>query len=169
MEKQSNSMTRSAKQSLISIPNAFPRAPSLSVRTIVSIKKAMIQTQKFSFPLFTKMNCRTRTRYYESCSCLRFGDCVKEAIDHYHSGQQFDVNRDLSRLNSLYDNFIKDYGFLNVKKNITAFYDDPDSSLLQSLEIWNSKTKTATKAEIFDGITFFRKESPTLLNRLLML
>lgn len=90
-------------------------------------------------------------------------DCVKEAIEHYHSGQQLEVSRDLSRLNSLYDNFVKEHGFLNAKRNIAAFYDDPDSSLLQSLEIWNAKTKTATKAEIFDGITFVRKESPTFV------
>ncbi len=76
-------------------------------------------------------------------------DCVKEAIDHYHSGQQLEVNRDLSRLNSLYDNFIKEHGYLNSRKNLLAFNSDPDSSLLQSLEIWNSKTKIATKAEIF--------------------
>ncbi|MBN1601966.1 MAG: hypothetical protein JW915_10170 [Chitinispirillaceae bacterium] len=88
-------------------------------------------------------------------------DCVKEAIDHYHCGQQQEVTRDLSRLNSLYDSFIKEHGFLNLKKNLKSFNCDPDSSLLQSLEIWDPKQKTATKADIFDGITFIRKESPT--------
>jgi len=90
-------------------------------------------------------------------------DCVKEAIDHYHSGQNLETDRDLSRLNALYDNFVKDHGYLNSKKNILLFNSDPDSSLLQSLEKWDPKTKTATKADIFNGITFVRKETPTFV------
>jgi len=88
-------------------------------------------------------------------------DCVKSAIDHYHSGQQIEVNSDLKQLNSRYDSFVKEFGFLNAKKNLLAFNNDPESSLLQSLEKWNPKTKTATKADIFNGITFVRKEAPT--------
>ena len=90
-------------------------------------------------------------------------DCVKEAIDHYHNGQSLETDRDLSRLNSFYDNFVREHGFLNLKKNILSFNNDPDSALLQSLEKWNPKTKTATKADIFNGITFVRKESPTFV------
>jgi len=90
-------------------------------------------------------------------------DCVKEAIDHYHNGQTIDTDRDLSRLNSLYDNFVKEHGFLNSKKNVLSFNNDPDSALLQSLEKWDPKTKTATKADIFEGIAFVRKEPPTFV------
>ncbi|NLG17614.1 MAG: hypothetical protein GX556_09825 [Fibrobacter sp.] len=88
-------------------------------------------------------------------------DCVKDAFEHYYSGQQLEVNRDLSRLNSLYDSFVQEYGFLNSRKNVYAFNDDPDSALLQSLEIWDPKSKSATKAEIFDGISFVKKEPVT--------
>jgi N12 class adenine-specific DNA methylase len=88
-------------------------------------------------------------------------DCVKQAIDHYHNGQQLQVESDISKLNSFYDSFVGEFGFLNSRKNVAAFSNDPDSSLLHSLEIWNPKTKTAKKADIFHGITFVRKESPT--------
>lgn len=88
-------------------------------------------------------------------------DSVKDAIDHYHSGQELEIGRDLSRLNSLYDTFVKEHGFLNSRKNLLAFNSDPDSALLQSLEKWDPKTKIAIKTEIFDGIAFVRKEIPT--------
>jgi len=88
-------------------------------------------------------------------------DCVKDAFYHYYSGQKIEVTRDLSRLNTLYDAFVKDSGFLNTRNNVRLFYDDPDSSLLQSLEVWDPKTKTATKAAIFSGISLVRKEPIT--------
>ena len=92
-------------------------------------------------------------------------DAVKSAIDHYYNNQQLDVTRDLARLNSLYDSFVNANGPLNSKKNVFLFFNDPDSSLLQSLEIWNPKTKVAKKSDIFEGINFTRKQSPTHVDK----
>jgi N12 class adenine-specific DNA methylase len=94
-------------------------------------------------------------------SMVSIRDCVKDAIDHYYNNQSQSVKQDLDHLNTLYDAFVKEYGYLNARKNVYAFNEDPDSSLLQSLENWNPKTKTATKAAIFEGISFVRKEVPT--------
>jgi N12 class adenine-specific DNA methylase len=98
------------------------------------------------------------SRIMQLCSIR---DAVKQAIDHYYSGQQLECKSDIKNLNSLYDLFVKDHGFLNVKKNYSLFSDDPDSSLLHSLENWDAKTKTATKADIFKGISFAKKEPVT--------
>jgi N12 class adenine-specific DNA methylase len=88
-------------------------------------------------------------------------DCLKDAIDHYYNNQNLEVHRELSRLNSLYDNFIENNGFLNSRKNASLISSDPEASLLCSLENWDPKTKTATKADIFQGISFVRKPHVT--------
>jgi N12 class adenine-specific DNA methylase len=88
-------------------------------------------------------------------------DCLKDAIDHYYNNQNLEVHRELSRLNSLYDNFIQNNGFFNSRKNASLISSDPEASLLCSLENWDPKTKTATKADIFQGISFVRKPHVT--------
>ncbi len=88
-------------------------------------------------------------------------DCLKGAIDHYYNNQNLEVHRELSRLNSLYDNFIQNSGFLNSRKNYSLLSPDPEVSLLCSLENWDTKAKTATKADIFQGISFVRKPHVT--------
>jgi N12 class adenine-specific DNA methylase len=84
-------------------------------------------------------------------------ECLKDAIDHYYNNQNLEVHRELSRLNSLYDNFVQHNGFLNSRRNASLISSDPEVSLLCSLENWDAKTKTATKADIFQGISFVRK------------
>ncbi|NLE01614.1 MAG: hypothetical protein GX640_17255 [Fibrobacter sp.] len=91
---------------------------------------------------------------------IRIRDSVKSAIDFYYSDQQSRVKAELFTLNSLYDTFRNSFGYLHSSKNTRVFLDDPDLSLLLSLENWNPKTKTGTKSDIFSGITFTKKESP---------
>ena len=88
-------------------------------------------------------------------------ECVKDAIDNYYNEQPLEVHRNLSRLNSLYDNYVLVNGFLNNKRNASLIALDPDSALLCSLEKWDPKTKTAQKADIFKGIDFVRKPQVT--------
>lgn len=57
--------------------------------------------------------------------------------------------QDELKLNSLYDKFVKKYGFLNSTKNEDLFWDDPDSPLLLSLEVEDKKNKIFRKAPIF--------------------
>ena len=61
-------------------------------------------------------------------------------------------------LNKAYDDFVKKYGPINAPKNKSAIADDPDQYSLLSLENYNAKKKTATKADIFtkDTITPIR-------------
>lgn len=88
-------------------------------------------------------------------------DTVREAFDHHSKNDTLETHRAISRLNVLYDAFVDQYGPLNDRKNTPLFGLDPDYSLLCSLENWDRKTKTATKADIFDGITFESKTYPT--------
>ena len=68
-------------------------------------------------------------------------------------------------MNELYDSFIGEYGYLNEKKNWRLIHKDPDATLLCSLENWNPKTRTATKADVFKGISFARKAHVTSVEK----
>lgn len=57
------------------------------------------------------------------------------------------------KLNTLYDTFVKKYGFLNSKFNRNLFRQDADYALLVSLENYDESTKTATKTDIFSKRT----------------
>jgi N12 class adenine-specific DNA methylase len=92
-------------------------------------------------------------------------ESLKKAIQHYYSDQPLDVQRELARMNELYDAFVKEYGYLAEKKNWRLIHKDPDATLLCSLENWNPKTKTATKADIFKGISFARKSHVTSVEK----
>lgn len=49
-------------------------------------------------------------------------------------------------LNKLYDNFVKEYGYLNSRKNRKLLADDPDISFLLSLENYTKPQKADKKA-----------------------
>jgi N12 class adenine-specific DNA methylase len=57
------------------------------------------------------------------------------------------------RLNLVYDQFVARFGAINESANRRAFRGDPDLPLLCSLEDYNSDTKRAAKAAIFDERT----------------
>ncbi len=80
-------------------------------------------------------------------------DAARELLDLQRRGEDTEAARD--KLNQLYDSFIGQYGSLNSPKNRSAIKGDSDYAFLLSLEHFNSKTKTATKADIFtkDTIT----------------
>ena len=92
-------------------------------------------------------------------------ECLKEAVQRYHSDQPLEVQRELARMNELYDSFVLEYGYLNEKRNWRLIHKDPDATLLCSLENWNPKTRTATKADIFKGISFARKAHVTSVEK----
>ena len=92
-------------------------------------------------------------------------ESLKKAIQHYYSDQPLEVQQELERMNELYDSFIGEYGYLNEKKNWRLIHKDPDATLLCSLENWNPKTRTATKADVFKGISFARKAHVTSVEK----
>ena len=104
-----------------------------------------------------KIDCITRM--------VSIKECLKAAIGHYHNDQPLDVQREIARLNQLYDDFVRQYGYLSEKRNWRLFHKDPDATLLGSLENWNPKTRTATKADIFKGISFARKAQVTSVDK----
>ncbi len=61
-----------------------------------------------------------------------------------------------AELNALYDDFIKEYGPIHKRTNIRLLDNDPRLALLDSLENYDTKTKRASKTQIF-----FRKNDST--------
>jgi diguanylate cyclase (GGDEF)-like protein len=68
-----------------------------------------------------------------------------------------EIAPELKTLNSVYDAFIKKYGYLSAKNNVKVMEDDPEAPLLLALENWDRKENTATKADIFSKRTIFKK------------
>jgi len=60
------------------------------------------------------------------------------------------------QLNSLYDRFVQRFGYLSAAENVRAFAGDPDRPLLLSLEIYDSDSRSASKAPVFERRTLER-------------
>lgn len=77
-------------------------------------------------------------------------DCMRELIDLQTNEAPIHlVNEEQQKLNSLYDDFSKNYGIINSRGNKLAFQDDSSYSLLCSLEILNDDRTFKKKADIF--------------------
>jgi len=94
-------------------------------------------------------------------SLVEIKTTLKTAFEAYSSNNSQVVENAIKTLNIQYDGFTQKNGFINSKENIKAFYIDPDSSLICSLEKWDPKSKTAEKADIFKGISFVKNEMPS--------
>ena len=81
---------------------------------------------------------------------LEIRDAARELLNAQQQGQTKASKEALrKKLNSVYDSFVKKHGYLNSPKNKKAFESDPDKYSLFALENFDSKTKKATKADIF--------------------
>lgn len=78
---------------------------------------------------------------------LEIRDAVRESFRAQLKSENADAAREA--LNKVYDAYVAQHGFLNLKANRQAFYQDPDAPVLLALENWNEKTKEATKSDIF--------------------
>ena len=63
-----------------------------------------------------------------------------------------------SKLNTMYDKFVKKYGYLNSKFNRNLFRQDGDFALLVASEDYNETQKKATKTDIFTKRTIRKHE-----------
>lgn len=63
------------------------------------------------------------------------------------------IGKARKELNSLYDAFVKEHGYLNAPANKKAMQDDPDRYSILALENWDTDTRKATKADIFSKNT----------------
>lgn len=87
---------------------------------------------------------------------LGIRDAYRTLVNYLQQGQgKLFIQEARKALNTAYDSFTAKYGLINTAKNKAAIADDPDSYSLLSLENYDAKKKTATKADIFtkDTIT----------------
>ena len=64
-------------------------------------------------------------------------------------------------LNEAYDKFVKEYGYINSPANKKAIDSDPDRYSILSLENYDAKKKSATKADIFTKDTISANKTVT--------
>jgi N12 class adenine-specific DNA methylase len=85
---------------------------------------------------------------------LEIRDAAKDLLNHQQQGlNENEIKKSRTKLNKVYDAFVKKNGFLNSPSNKSAFKDDPDCFSLFALENWDNDKKTATKADIFSKNT----------------
>jgi len=75
------------------------------------------------------------------------------------AGEDADEMR--QKLSVSYDMFVDTHGPLHSPANLRAMAQDPDLPVMLALEDWDAKTKTATKAEIFEKPTVRPHVEPT--------
>lgn len=87
---------------------------------------------------------------------LGIRDAYRRLVNYLQQGlSEPEISKARKALNKAYDDFVKKYGPINAQKNKAEIAEDPDSYSLLSLENYDAKKKTATKADIFtkDTIT----------------
>ena len=81
---------------------------------------------------------------------LEIRDAAKELQNYQQQGlSEYEIKKARTKLNKVYDAFVKKNGFLNSPSNKNAFKGDPDCFSLFALENWDNDKKTATKSDIF--------------------
>lgn len=101
--------------------------------------------------------CKRNNYYYETINApetprikdmVNIVETVKRIIAIQMENKDEEIyNQVKNKLNLLYDNFIKEYGYLNSRKNISLFKYDPNYFILSSLEKKNGNK--IEKADIF--------------------
>ena len=85
---------------------------------------------------------------------LEIRDAAKNLLTYQQQGlKESEIKSARTKLNKLYDFFVKKYGFINSQVNKNAIKDDPDSFSIYALENWDSETKKATKSDLFSKNT----------------
>lgn len=81
---------------------------------------------------------------------LGIRDAYRTLVNYMQQGQEAKfIKKARADLNKAYDAFVQKYGYINSTKNKAAIAEDPDRYSLLSLENYDAKKKTATKADIF--------------------
>ena len=85
---------------------------------------------------------------------LEIRDAARALLTYQQQGlNDAEIKKARTKLNKVYDAFVKKYGYINSQTNKRAFKEDPDCYSLFALENWNPETKKATKADIFSKNT----------------
>lgn len=84
------------------------------------------------------------------CGLIRVRDAVRDCLRTQTDGSPDEIIASArSRLNDVYDSYVRRHGPISNRANSRAFASDPDLPLLLSLENYDEKTGTARKAAIF--------------------
>jgi len=84
---------------------------------------------------------------------IEIKETLKKVISISYSHDNAASQRELHKLNQQYDSFVKQFGYLSKASNVRLMESDPEHSMILSLEHWDSKTKQASKADIFKGLS----------------
>ena len=98
---------------------------------------------------------KTRSRLI---GMMRIRDAARQVIEYQRENQGDEGLGALQAvLNSCYDQFVNEHGYLFEKMNVRAFRADPDCPLVLSLEIYDDETQTGRKADMFSVRTINQK------------
>ena len=90
---------------------------------------------------------------------IEIRDCIRKLIECQKDDYPDSViEQEQKKLNTLYDNFTKEYGLINSRGNSLAFRDDSAYYLLCSLENLNDDGTFKSKADIFTKRTIRKRE-----------
>ena len=93
---------------------------------------------------------------------LSIRDAYRNLANYLQQGQDAKyIKQARKALNEAYDKFVKEYGYLNSPANKKAIDSDPDRYSILSLENYDAKKKSATKADIFTKDTISANKTIT--------
>jgi N12 class adenine-specific DNA methylase len=87
-------------------------------------------------------------------------DLLHGAFSAHVDGDEITAHHRLEELNTAYDEFVSSFGYINERTNIRTYAIDPEITLLQALENWDSIDKVATKSDLLLNLKFNRYEVP---------
>ena len=93
---------------------------------------------------------------------LGIRDAYRNLANYLQQGlKEAEIKKARKELNAAYDKFVKEYGYLNSPANKKAINSDPDRYSILSLENYDAKKKSATKADIFTKDTISANKTVT--------
>ncbi len=78
-------------------------------------------------------------------------DAAREVVRAEGAGDAEAADTARRKLSRWHDVFVSRYGPMSSTTNVTAYRDDPDASLVLSIEIYDRRLRTFVKGPIFDG------------------
>ena len=93
---------------------------------------------------------------------LSIRDAYRKLASYLQQGLvDTEIKRARKELNTAYDNFVKEFGYINSPANKRAIDSDPDRYSIFSLEHYDTEKKTAKKADIFTKNTISANKTVT--------
>ena len=126
--------------------NSIPADPNVRnfSYTIVDGKVYFRENSRMN-PVEVSVTAENRIR-----GMIALRDCVRRLIDYQTEGYpDEDIQKEQTRLNTLYDDYTKKYGLLSSRGNSLAFGEDSSYFLLCSLEVLDEEGNFKRKADMF--------------------